>query len=140
MKKFLFCFVLLQSVIACADDDCPSAVEAAEAQNPNAYKNCDYSKSGLNGVLHRALNENSSAPVEKITDEKLSVKAESKIEAVKDLLMNGEFTTALQLQTLRYALVQKAAAECVKGFVVEGERYLPRPSKATKFELIYHCL
>ena len=57
MKNILtLCALLILANIAYADEDeCPAAVDAAEAQNQNLYKNCDYTQTGLNGVLHKAF-------------------------------------------------------------------------------------
>lgn len=150
MKKHLVICVLLffTSFAFAKDDDCPSAADAAEAQNPNAYKDCDYSQTGLNGVLHRALSKKkeSSEELDDVPDETAvssnNVSKEAKQKAVdKTLLLDrSEFKTAQQLQALKFNLLNAAATKCPKGFVVEGERYLPSSDKAMKLELIYHCL
>jgi hypothetical protein len=141
VKKIIFVFLLVSSTcsVFAADDDCEAAVDAANRLNPNEDKHCDYTNTGLNGVLHRAfanksdsVNEDSSKASAEST--KTPANAEAKV-----FLVNNEFTSAQQLQTLRYALVQKAAQECRKGFIVEGDRYLPR-TKGMTVELIYHCL
>lgn len=129
-----------------AEDECPAAVDAAEAQNPNAFKHCDYSKTGLNGVLHRALSKKSEAneetkdDVAKDDSTKASAKKNQKSDK-SETLKEDEFSSAQQLSAVRYVLVEKLATQCAKGFVVEGERYLPvAGSKAMKLELIHHCL
>lgn len=125
-----------------ADDDCPAAVDAAEAQNHNLYKNCDYSKSGLNGILHRALS-NKPESGDDVKDEPVKADTEKKQKTLDKpiVLTAGEFSSPQQLQSLKFALLEKTALECNKGFVVDGERYLPViNSKAMKLELIYHCL
>lgn len=152
MKKHLVvCALLFCTNFAFAkDDDCPSAVDAAEAQNPNAYKDCDYSKTGLNGALHRVFakskeSEDASkeAPVKEPANKELAEKSSQPTATAAEktkLITASEFSSAQQLQTLKFALLEKVALECTKGFVVEGERYLPTSTKATKLELIYHCL
>ena len=148
MKKYLFVFVMLFSTAVFADDECEAAVDAANRVNPNENKNCDYSNTGLNGVLHRAFNKKSevneddssakAVVAEKTVEAKESVVSEA---AVKSLVQSAEFSSAQQLQTLRFGLIQQTARECARGFVVEGERYLSvAKSKAMKLELIYHCL
>jgi hypothetical protein len=140
MKKILL-FSLLIANFTFAAEDCPPAAEVAEAQNPNAYKDCDYSEKGLNGVLHRALKkktdaaeqtESSAKPVEAIVKEDQVV--------AKNFLAKGEFNSAQQLQNLRFGLIQKAADNCPKGFLLESEKYLPQADKSMKLELLYHCL
>ena len=153
MKKILLICTLIffTNFTFAKDEDCPSAADAAEAQNPNAYKDCDYSKTGLNGALHKVFakskdddenNKDSSVkePVKNDSSGKdVSEKSSLLVEKAK-LITASEFSSPQQLQTLKFALLEKVALECTKGFVVEGERYLPTSSKATKLELIYHCL
>lgn len=129
------------------EKDCPPAAEVAETQNPNAYKDCDYSDTGLNGMLHRswkkkveeneeqealAIGKGKSAATEQVAKEELL--------QTKTVLAKGLFNSAQQLQTLRFALIQNASAECPKGFLLESEKYLPQADKAMKLELLYHCL
>ena len=148
MKKHLvICALLFFTNFAFAkDDDCPSAVDAAEAQNPNAYKDCDYSKTGLNGALHKAFakskesdDSSKEAPIKESTNKEIAEKSSLPVDKAK-LIAASEFSSSQQLQTLKFALLEKVALECTNGFVVEAERYLPTSTKATKLELIYHCL
>ena len=154
MKKYLLVFVMLFSSAVFADDECEAAVDAANRVNPNENKNCDYSNTGLNGVLHRAFAKKSAEDktsaesvvadkvvTDKVATEKSETRDAVNEAAVKSLVASAEFSSPQQLQNLRFGLIQQTARECAKGFVVEGERYLPVPkSKATKLELIYHCL
>jgi hypothetical protein len=154
MKNHLMMCVLIffTSFAFAKEDDCPSAVDAAEAQNPNAYKDCDYSKTGLNGALHKVfakskesddgtkeavIKESANKDLKEAKD--VTEKSALPVEKAK-LIAVSEFSSPQQLQALKFALLEKTALECTKGFVVEGERYLPAPPKATKLELIYHCL
>lgn len=148
MKKHIVVCVLLffTSCAFAKDDDCPAAVDAAEAQNPNAYKDCDYSKTGLNGALHKAFAKSKESddsgketPIKESANKEIAEKSSSPLEKTK-LITASEFSSPQQLQSLKFALLEKVALECTKGFVVEGERYLPTSTKATKLELIYHCL
>lgn len=150
MKKILTTFVLLflaHSIYA-AEEECPAAVDAAESQNHNLYKNCDYSDKGLNGVLHRALagkkkeaNEDEQLQDTKAAEARPAAEKNQKIIDKNEVQKNGEFSSAQQLQQVKLSSLEKLAQECTKGFVVEGERYLPViNSKAMKLELIYHCL
>lgn len=157
MKKYLLVFIILFSSVAFAEDECEPAVDAANRVNPNENKNCDYTNTGLNGVLHRAFAKKSEKAAEEnpsaeaavagkaVTDKVATEKTEARDvlneTAVKSLAASAEFSSPQQLQNLRFALIQQTSRECVKGFVIEGERYLPIPkSKAMKLELIYHCL
>ena len=144
----IFMLLLLAHGAYAEEDECPAAVDAAEAQDHNRYKNCDYSDKGLNGVLHRALagKKNETGEDEKPQETK-STKAQALVEKNQkpaeknEVQKNGEFSSAQQLHVVKFSLLEKLALECTKGFVVEGERYLPViNSKSMKLELIYHCL
>lgn len=144
MFKGLLVIALLSfgGFVFAAEDDCPAAADAAEAQNHNLYKNCDYSKSGLNGILHRTLAGKAESG-DDVKDESAKAESEKKQKLLDkpSALTNGEFSSPQQLQTVKFALLEKTALECSKGFIVEGERYLPViNSKTMKLELIYHCL
>lgn len=129
------------SVIASEKPDCGSAVDAADRLAPASDEGCDYTKTGLNGVLHKALSgkadsaEDSKEVIVKDANEK---NEPAVIGAVRQ--GKSEFSSASQLQSLKFVLLEKIALECVKGFVVESERYLPTATKTLKLELIYHCL
>lgn len=149
MKKIItICMLLLTThFVYAAEDECPPAAEMAEAQNHNAYKNCDYSDKGLNGVLHRALakkGESGEVTKEEKEAKNESTKAVEKAQKNSDKtvsLKDDEFASPQQLQSVKFVLLERLASECTKGFVVEGERYLPvTNSKAMKLQLIYHCL
>lgn len=148
MKNILItlAFVSVAQICFAAEEECPPAADAAEAQNHNLYKNCDYSNKGINGVLHRAmtkkkLESDETTPPNKISDVKEDSNITSVAEKNAGVQKKPGINSAQQLQQLRLASLEKLAQECVNGFVVEGERYLPRPdSNALKLELIYHCL
>lgn len=147
MNKLIGLFILIISaqMTFAAEEECPPAAEMAEAQNQNLYKNCDYSDKGLNGVLHRALGKKKdNADEETIQEVKPAVKAvQEKSTKVADVELKkpDEFSSAAQLQLVKFNALEKLSRECAKGFVVEGERYLPvANTKSLKLELIYHCL
>lgn len=119
-------------------DDCEAAVDAADRLNTsNADKHCDYSNTGLNGVLHRAFAPKSDAQVtsenKQVVDAAAAKKAQVRVQA-------REFDSAQQLMTVRYELLQLSSQECIKGFVVDSERYVPVNAQRLKLELDYHCL
>ncbi len=150
MNKILTTFMLLvlAHCVYAGDEECPAAVDAAEAQNHNLYKNCDYSDKGLNGVLHRALagknkeaNEDEPSRDTKAVEPRPAADKSQKTTDKNEAQKTGEFASAQQLQLVKLNALENLAQECTKGFVVEGERYLPViNSKAMKLELIYHCL
>jgi len=140
MKKFLLLNLLFISV-AYAEEDCPPAADVAAAQNPNAFKDCDYSNTGLNGVLHRTFKKKEDKADQDITTLKTSESiTKEDLPVNNQLLAKGVFNSAQQLQTLRFALIQNAAVECPKGFLLESEKYIPAADKTIKLELLYHCL
>jgi len=126
----LSCAILLLSVSVVADelkDDCEPAVDAADRLSTNPDR-CDYSKTGLNGVLHKAFANKSNVS-------SVDVKNTIKSHAVA-----VEVGSANQLATVRYELLLQAAQECRKGFIVDNEQYLPTSSQHLQLELNYHCL
>ncbi len=140
MKKILL-LSLLFICSAYAEEECPPAAEVAATQNPNAFKDCDYSDTGLNGVLHRTFKKKEDKADANIAALKTSESImKDELPANNKLLAKGVFNSTQQLQTLRFALIQNAAAECPKGFLLESEKYLPAADKSMKLELLYHCL
>ncbi len=153
LKKFIVCLCLFFSLAAVAnEDECEAAVDAASRVNPNEDKNCDYSNTGLNGVLHRAFAKKQTEDG-KAVDEKNSAEISNTVvapnssvsgEAAK-LVSSGkvgsaEFASAQELERVRYELIKQAQKACSKGFVVQGERYLPIVSSSMRLELLYYCL
>lgn len=137
--------LLMFSQLICADelpDDCEAAVDAADRLNSDSNKHCDYSKTGLNGVLHKAFANKAAVP-EQATKEAAPEQAPTATAAVTGNLPRAiarEFDSAQQLSVLRYELLQLAAKDCAAGFVLVEERYLPVAAKHLKLELNYRCL
>lgn len=141
LKIIILSLLLLTSASVIADErpECGLAVDAADRLASADDKDCDYTKTGLNGVLHRAL----SGKTEPGDDGKDAITKESndKNEPITDIVAGkGEFSSAQQLNTLRFNLLGNAILECPKGFALDAERYLPISKKTMKLELIYHCL
>ena len=141
--KLAFISVLtLLCSLALAEEkpECGSAVDAADRLVPDSDKHCDYTKTGLNGVIHKALSGKKNAG-EEAAEPKVQDVKEKKIEVVADkLTAKGEFNSSQQLQAVKFSLLEVAAGQCAKGFVLESERYLPAATKAMKLELTYQCL
>ena len=123
--------------------ECGSAVDAADRLDPDSDEHCDYTKTGLNGVLHKAFSgkknkdEGSADQVAQAPQGTMDKKAD----AVKnELIAKGEFNSPQQLQTVKFSLLEAAALKCTKGFTVNSEQYLPTSTKAMKLELAYQCL
>lgn len=165
----MFVVILISSFAGAGElnDDCETAVDAADRLGSDVNKECDYSNVGLNGVLHRALANKEKASIDKkANDVKLNTEDNSEISnkkiaeassagvAQKDSatinsgiakrplppVVSAEFGTSQQLATARYDLVRKIARECPAGFVMNEERYLPTENNLLKLELIYRCL
>ncbi len=120
--------------------ECGSAVDAADRLAPDSDKHCDYTKTGLNGVIHKALSGKKNVGEEDVEPKAQDVK-EKKMKVVADkLTAKGEFNSPQELQTVKYSLLEAAAGQCAKGFVLGSERYLPTATKAMKLELTYQCL
>lgn len=160
IKKHLFLVVMLcSSAFAFAadlDDNCESAVDAADKIGSPINKECDYSNTGLNGVLHRAFAKKETAVVDKNSNEATNTEANNKnaqttisiapiksvtTDVVKPLLrvLNAEFGTVQQLAAVRYELIRKASEECTTGFVLEKESYIPAENKLLQLQLTYSC-
>jgi hypothetical protein len=144
VKLILLAALLFSASIAIADEkpECELAVDAADRLAPGSDDHCDYTKSGLNGVLHKAFSDKSEKNAEaknvnepKVADEK-PTKPEDSLASVK----SGEFKTAQELQLLRFNLIEAAAMKCPNGFSLDTEQYLPKPNRAMRLELSYHCL
>ncbi len=141
LKLTLVSALLFSCAFVAANEkpECGSAVDAADRLSPDSDKDCDYTKTGLNGVLHRALSKSSDSAT---TKNQVTEEINSSAVAVDKPKQNttNEFNSAQQLQSVKLLLLEKVVTECPKGFVVEGEKYVPTSSKVMKLELIYHCL
>ncbi len=148
-------FVFLGTkAFATGQEECGPAVEEADKLAAGTDSNCDYTQKGLNGVIHRALSskdKSGQAGDQKIKDVKTNTPSSDNLKAPVERNQTaleglgyperGEFKSAEQLPQVKFALLEKVALECTKGFVIEGERYLATRSAGTlKLELIYHCL
>ena len=138
-RKSLYLILVLaftQAMYADAlPDECEAAVDAADRLNADGNKGCDYSKTGLNGVLHKAFANKAAAP-EQAAKGVADTAASTNLPRALAL----EFDSAARLNIVRYELLQLASKECTAGFVLLEERYLPSVDKHLKLELKYRCL
>ncbi|MES2674693.1 MAG: hypothetical protein V4660_10665 [Pseudomonadota bacterium] len=164
IKKLLFFVVIFcGSAVALAtglDDSCESAVDAADKLGSPISKECDYSNTGLNGVLHRAVAKKEKAVVGKSFSDDASASASSKnveistgsavVNTANNSATNNvaesllrvifaEFETMQQLASARYELIREASQDCSNGFVLERESYFPTRNKLLKLQLTYSC-
>lgn len=120
--------------------ECGSAVDAADRLVPDSDKHCDYTKTGLNGVLHKAFSGKKNEG-EEVVEPKVQDAKEKKVDVKADkVTAKDEFSSPQQLQSVKYSLLEAAAAQCPRGFQLDRERYIPTATKAIKLELIYQCL
>lgn len=154
-SKLVFCAVLLclcMGAAAVEKPECGSAVDAADRLAPDSDKDCDYTKTGLNGVLHKAfsgkkaLNKDNADSVVETHQEELP-KAALKLSKVAPnrLIVTASFNSQQQWQTVKFSLLESAAQQCPAGFVVVSEQYLPAvvasaDAKAMTLGLTYQCL
>lgn len=141
-KLTLLSSLVLVCSMAYAEEkpECGSAVDAADRLAPDSDKHCDYTKTGLNGVLHKAFS-GKKGEGEEAAESKIQEAKEKKVDVKADkLTAKDEFNSPQQLQSVKFSLLEAAAAQCPKGFVLEAERYIPTATKAIKLELTYQCL
>lgn len=132
--KQLFVMLLCIGCIHMANaGECELAVDVADSMNVNASDECEDKDSGLNGVVRgwfkRDEASSSSAPNVQATAERPrgSVKISP---PVKD---------AESLAEARYQLLSVIGQECVQGFRVIDELFLPGEDTLT-IRLRYECL
>lgn len=133
-----------------AEDNCESAVDDADSMNVNR-KDCDYTKEGLNGVLHKAFNKGSEGAVLETTAEKPvpAAQTESVLAAKKSnksLVQAKHFSLSVEVDQwpsvalARTQLLPKAMEKCVKGFAIQGESYRSLAMGRIGLTLEFSCL
>ena len=142
-KLILLSSILLFSSLVLAGEkaDCELAIEEADKLVPDPKSDCDHTKTGLNGVLHRALsNKEKETEKDKTVETKdAREKKEISVETAQ-LILTSEFNSAEELQSVKFNMLAKASLECSKGFTLDAERYIPVASRKMKLELVYRCL
>ena len=163
--KLILLSVLLLSSLSFAGEKADSglAIDEADKIVPDLNSDCDHTNTGLNGVLHRAF-ANKSSSKDSNTDSSVNNQSENKqsknkpaessqsaltkdndekkeiSKAQTKLVVSDEFSSAQELQLLKFNLLAKAAFNCAKGFTLDAERYLSTANKNLKLELVYQCL
>ena len=120
--------------------ECGLAIDAADRLASDSDEHCDYTKTGLNGVLHKALSGKKNTGEESAERTAQDVKEKKTDVATDKLIAKGEFNSPQQLQIVKFSLLETATVKCPKGFVLESEQYTPTAAKVMKLELIYRCL
>lgn len=142
MKKLLqgiflgYLSLSLSLVWAGADEeDCIAAVDAMDSMNVN-QKLCDYSNSGLNGVIHKAFNDKGDSSAEQKQDSAAVAEA-STAQLVKVLAI--DVASEKHLAAVRSTAVYQALATCPAGFSLVRESYRPKSQKAIELMFEYQC-
>lgn len=124
-----------ESSSSSAKGDCPAAVDAADAMNVNR-QDCDYSKEGLNGVLHRVFKKSEegarldtvAAPAPAATAEGIGMQLRLQLADIS------------QAASGKHQLLAKALLACPQGFQVTSETYKPAAKPAVELSLDIRCL
>ena len=110
--------------------ECAAAVDSADSLNPNQSAGCDYSKSGLNGWIHKNLRQQE-------PETKSPVRALAKSGKL-NVIMLRDSAEVSELGKLRNKLILDGLAECAAGFTVLAEAYRPL-EKTVELELKLSC-
>ncbi|HSC66776.1 MAG TPA: hypothetical protein VLC79_03725 [Cellvibrio sp.] len=146
MKLILAMFIgACCAVQAYADDNCASAVDAADSMNVN-QKDCDYTNEGLNGVLHKAFKKGSEGAVLETAEAKSAVAPVAAVAAVQtnkvtdtNLSLRVEVDQWSNVALARTQLLPKAMEKCPKGFSVQRENYRPLPMGRIDLTIEFTC-
>ncbi len=132
MKKLLVVLLCIGAAHLANAKECEPAVDVAESLNVNAPDDCDYKDTGLNGAVHRLF-----------TREQVSSSASSSrsIEGNAHALikMSPPVKDAESLAKVRYKMLSAISQECMQGFRIADELFLPVEDKLT-IRLLYECL
>lgn len=155
MNKYLNHVVLLLGLLGTswvvAEEECESAVDAAESMNVN-QKPCDYSDKGLNGFLQKAFKKSEEGAVLTTADtaQPSGNRVSSNISTAEKLAAESPLydSTVLSVVVENWAAtgaakqqqLPKLMAVCPQGFQLEGERYIPLSMGRIQLSLIYRCL
>jgi hypothetical protein len=149
-------FILAVVIGACcatqvyADDNCESAVDAADSMNVN-QKDCDYTDEGLNGVLHKAFKQGSEGAVLETSVENSAnatkqvaviagTQANKNVAESKYLLLQVDVDQWPSVALARTQLLPKAMEQCAKGFSVVRENYRPLAMGRISLSIEFSCL
>ena len=143
--------VILASGLSCAclagasssqSPECAPAVDRAESLNVQTMADCDYSETGLNGYLHKALADKSDA---KDLDAS-GVESPGVAVGTATQIQSGEKFLQLDIKTWsglpqgRNELLSRGLRLCSKGFSIARESYLPVASGDIRLILQIVCL
>lgn len=130
MKKIVM-ILLCGGIASVSAEECVLAVDVAESMNVNASNECDSTDSGLNGVVHRWFKRDRKSSAGNSPQEKEIPRASIKV--------SPPANSAESLATARFELLSAISQECVQGFRITDEMYLPVDGELT-IRLLYECL
>ncbi len=116
---------------AASAEECEPAVDVADSLNVNASTDCNYEDSGLNGAVRRWFKRDQSSSAASSQAAKSDSQASIKVSPP----VNG----ADALAEARYGLLSAISQECIQGFRITDELYLPANGELT-LRLVYQCL
>ena len=132
MKRLLVVLLCMGGVNLASAEECEPAVDAAESLNVNASDDCDYKDTGLNGAVHRWFKREISSSSASSSQ---SVAGNTRA----SIKMSPPVKDAESLATARYTLLSAISQECMHGFRITDELFLPVEDKLT-IRLLYECL
>ena len=138
------------AVMVYADEPCRNAVDDADSMNVNK-PDCDYSKEGLNGYLHKAFNKNeeggavlAAAPAAVSlaaaggSSTTVAANVNTEVSAVHKLSVDVEQWSLVN--EARSQLLPKALELCTSGFSVVRENYRPKGMGKIALTIEFSCL
>lgn len=142
--------LLIFSTGVFAEDDCGTAVDAADSMNVN-QKECDYSDKGLNGFLQKAFKKGEEGAVLKTstgdtgsqasTPASTSATEEGNYSAlINTAVFSVEVDQWANIPLAKNQLLPKVMARCNKGFRLMDESYRPLPMGRIELTVRYSCL
>lgn len=133
MKQLFLVLLCIGCVHMANAEECELAVDVADSMNVNASNECEDKESGLNGVVRGWFKR-----------DEASSSSTSSVQATADrprgsAKMSPPVKDAESLAKARYQLLSVIGQECVQGFRVTDELFLPVEDALT-IRLRYECL
>lgn len=133
MKRLLVVLLFIGGMHLASAEECEPAVDAAESLNVNASNDCDYKDTGLNGAMHRWFKREQVSSSSTSSSQAIAANTRASIK------MSPPVKDAESLATARYKLLLVISQECMQGFRITDELFLPVEDKLT-IRLLYECL
>lgn len=133
MKRLLVVLLCIGGMHWASAEECEPAVDAAESLNVNSSNDCDYKDTGLNGAVHRWFKR------EQISSSSASSSQSIAGNTRASIKMSPPVKDAESLAKARYKLLSAISQECMQGFRITDELFLPVEENLT-IRLLYECL